>query len=337
MDQVVEQLAHSASPSPAAAGASTTTTSGSGGGAASGRSSVAAAARTDVSAPCVGLDESRAVIGSSVLGSGSFADVRSGTYRFRAQGQATDVAYKIFRGGQNLSASMRETIEKEVAVGVRLNHPCLVRMIGIIHSIQHGPCLVLELCQGGSLRAALDRARDGELSLPWKLRVQWLEQIARGMAELHSLLPSSIIHRDLKAANVLLSSADLPRAVAKVTDFGVATFVQTVRATVSGGGATGTLAWMAPETFDGKYSEKSDVFAFAVLCYEVMSRALPHAGKSAAEVSKLVMQQFKVSKALEKKGVSREEQLDEWLEENPLGARRPDLGQVHSSSLKLTR
>ena len=150
------------------------------------------------------------------------------------------------------------------------------------------------------------------------------------MGELHSLLPSSIIHRDLKAANVLLSSADLPRAVAKVTDFGVATFVQTVRATVSGGGATGTLAWMAPETFDGKYSEKSDIFAFAVLCYEVMSRALPHANKSAAEVSKLVMQQFKVSKALEKKGVSREEQLDEWLEENPLGARRPDLGQVQA-------
>ena len=111
MDQVVEHLAHSASPSPAAAGAGVTSSSGSGGGAASGRGSVAAAARTDVSAPCVGLppkqkiydvsalcvglDERRAVIGSSVLGSGSFADVRSGTYRFpgqvSGQGQASDV------------------------------------------------------------------------------------------------------------------------------------------------------------------------------------------------------------------------------------------------------
>ena len=328
MDQVVEQLAHSASPSPAAAGASTTTTSASGGGAASGRSSVAAAARTDVSAPCVGLDESRAVIGSSVLGRGSFADVRSGTYRFRAQGQATDVAYKIFRGGQNLSASMRETIEKEVAVGVRLHHPCLVRMIGIIHSIQHGPCLVLELCQGGSLRAALDRARDGELSLPWKLRVQWLEQIARGMAELHSLLPSSIIHRDLKAANVLLSSADLPRAVAKVADFGVATFVQTVWSSSSGGGRKGTLAWMAPETFDGQYSEKSDVFAFAVLTFEVLSFQLPFAGKSVPEITQLVMEKFKINRALERRGITAHEQRQDWITDNPLRDRRPDLSQA---------
>ena len=328
MDQVVEQLAHSASPSPAAAGASTTTTSASGGGAASGRSSVAAAARTDVSAPCVGLDESRAVIGSSALGSGSFADVRCGTYRFPAQEQATDVAYKIFRGGQNLSASMRETIEKEVAVGVRLHHPCLVRMIGIIHSIQHGPCLVLELCQGGSLRAALDRARDGELSLPWKLRVQWLEQIARGMAELHSLLPSSIIHRDLKAANVLLSSAELPQAVAKVADFGVATFVHSVWSNSSGGGRKGTLAWMAPETFDGQYSEKSDVFAFAVLTFEVLSFQLPFAGKSVPEITQLVMEKFKINRALERRGITAHEQRQDWITDNPLRDRRPDLSQA---------
>ena len=185
MDRVVEQLARFASPSPAVAGASTSS-SGSGGGAASGRSSVAAAARTGVSAQCVGLDESRAVIGSSVLGSGSFADVRSGTYRFPGQvsghgqasdvlsscskcakrmhqnrfpgqGQASDVAFKIFRGGQQLSESMRASIEKEVAVGMRLKHPSLVCMLGVVDSVAHGPCIVLELCEGGSLRAVLDR------------------------------------------------------------------------------------------------------------------------------------------------------------------------------------
>jgi actin-related protein len=116
MDDVVEQLAHSASPSPAAAAVRTSTTSAGSGGAAAGggenvAGSAAAAARPDVSASCgglppkqeihdvsaplVGLDERRADIGSSVLGSGSFADVRCGTYRFPGQvsghGQASDV------------------------------------------------------------------------------------------------------------------------------------------------------------------------------------------------------------------------------------------------------
>ena len=178
------------------------------------------------------------------------------------------------------------------------------------------------------MRAVLDRARDGELSLPWKLRVQWLEQIARGMAELHSLLPSSIIHRDLKAANVLLSSADLPRAVAKVADFGVAAFVETVWASSSGGGRKGTLSWNAPETFDGRYSEKSDVFAFAVLTFEVLSFQLPFAGKSVPEITQLVMEKFKINRALERRGITEQEQRQDWITDNPLRDRRPDLSQA---------
>jgi serine/threonine protein kinase len=78
------------------------------------------------------------------------------------------------------------------------------------------------LCPGGSLRQALDRAHLGGITLPWNMRAKWLMEIASGMAQMHDLLPTSIIHRDLKAANVLLSATDLDKAVAKVGDFGVA-------------------------------------------------------------------------------------------------------------------
>ena len=104
---------------------------------------------------------------------------------------------------------------------------------------------MLELA-GASLRSVLsDRAQHPDIS--WALRVRWLCQICEGLQRLHSLLPRPLIHRDLKASNVLLSSPDINTAIAKVGDFGVASFAETAASRASGGagggGATGTLAW----------------------------------------------------------------------------------------------
>ena len=116
------------------------------------------------------------------------------------------------------------------------------------------------------------------MNISWNIRGKWLMEVACGMTELHSLSPQ-IIHRDLKAANVLLSSNDLASAVAKVTDFGVAVTLETVRSSSSaGGGGAGTLQWMAPETFKGRYSQKTDVYSFAVLAFEVVTDKVPHEG-----------------------------------------------------------
>ena len=120
-------------------------------------------------------------------------------------------------------------------------------------------------------------------------------EIASGMAQMHALLPTSIIHHDLKAANVLLSATDLDKAVAKVGDFGVPMSMETIKSTQSAGGGTGTLAWIPLEAFRGQFSEKSDKFSFAVLMYEVLSVILPHAGKSTAEITELGRARFKVS------------------------------------------
>ena len=118
-------------------------------------------------------------------------------------------------------------------------------------------------------------------------------EVACGMTELHSLSPQSIIHRDLKAANVLVSSNDLPSAVAKVTDFGVAMTLETVRSSSSAGGdGAGTLQWMVPETFKNKYSQKTDVYSFTVLVFEMTTNKVPYEGLSVSAINKRGMSYF---------------------------------------------
>ena len=130
----------------------------------------------------------------------------------------------------------------------------------------------------------------------------WLLGIARGLAELHSLLPEAIVHRDIKAANILLNG---DATVTKISDFGLAESMQTTAASVaqsvavaggigSKGGMAGTLAWKAPETFAGKYSAESDVFALGVTGYEVISRQQPFAAESATAILDKVSARFKV-------------------------------------------
>ncbi len=275
----------------------------------------------------VALENSRAVISTSQIGRGGFAFVYRGTYRFVGEQTAEDVAVKIFHGGLDLTKDDAEQIKKELKLGIKLNHPNLVRLFGVLNDPTHGICLVLELCYC-SLRSVLSRAHDRSITLSWKIRVKWLREIAVGMDVLHSGQPS-IIHLDLKSANVLLSSEDLDTAVAKVADFGVSKILDKTKATTkSAKGNVGTLAWNAPEAFYGKECGKSDTYSFAMVMYETLTFSVPHAGKRDAEITKMGMQKFEVNKRFEERGISAEEQEADWLEQNPLKARRPDLDQV---------
>ena len=161
---------------------------------------------------------------------------------------------------------MCDQIEQELALGIQLNHINLVKIQSWVEVPGNGPSLVLELA-GLSVHAVLDNSERNP-SLPWTMRVKWLQDITRGIVELHALLPRSIIHRDLKAANIMLMK-DL--IVAKITDFRVAMTIDTFRSTsfAASSGVAGTMSFKAPETIDGQCSEKSDVYVFAVTGFEV--------------------------------------------------------------------
>ena len=90
------------------------------------------------------LEQGRSYVDTSrKLGSGSAGDVVGGKFRFPGQQQDTQVAFKIFRGGGNLTGVMSEKIKKEIELGMQLLHPNLVRLFGMLNHDEHGPVLVL--------------------------------------------------------------------------------------------------------------------------------------------------------------------------------------------------
>ncbi|CAI5996370.1 unnamed protein product [Closterium sp. NIES-65] len=147
------------------------------------------------------------------IGEGGFGVVYRGVLQPGPNGlgaEPTEVAIKRMR-----EASDRYTEEflKEVIVLGRLSHPHLVRL--------HGYCmerdealLVYEFMTGGCLHRALSDSASGELFFSWNMRLKVAVQVAEALAYMHGL---NFIHRDLKAANVLLS----PDYDAKLTDFGM--------------------------------------------------------------------------------------------------------------------
>lgn len=273
----------------------------------------------------------------AVLGSGSFATVIGGTYAFPVHG-ATPVAIKVFHGtagghvGTGEAAALTELM---TSTRVSVN-PHLVQMYGAARLPGHGLCLVMERIAGQSLRIVLDTQA---VALPWDLRIRWLFEIAQGMQAMHEHKPTPVLHRDLKASNVLLDSANVGVAHAKIADFGVAKAVDTLVVDTYSRGAS---EWSAPEALDGQLSFPIDVYSYGVLTFEVLSRLAPYSNISSSEKLKIAMLQINCAKfkynedTFEYMGVDEETQRAQWerLREGTLAKRRPDLTLLNKDSPK---
>jgi len=118
---------------------------------------------------------------------------------------------------------------------------------------------VQEFCPHGTLSQYLTK---NHATVSWKKKIELLQEIAAGVLYLHS---NSIIHRDLKAANVLVD-ADCH---AKLSDFGISKRMASASNQTA---YVGTSNYMAPEVTLGKaYDTQADVFSFGVLMYEVLT------------------------------------------------------------------
>ncbi|KAH7660846.1 S-receptor-like serine/threonine-protein kinase protein [Dioscorea alata] len=195
---------------------------------------------------------------TNILGKGGFGLVYKGKL---AEGR--DIAVK--RLSRNSTQGIDE-FENEVTFIAKLQHRNLVRLLGYCIKGDE-KILVYEYMPNGSLDAFLFDKEKGD-HLDWQTRFHIIEGIARGLLYLHQDSRLRIIHRDLKASNILLDIEMNP----KISDFGLARNFGDRETMIKTRKVVGTYGYMAPEyALDGVFSMKSDVFSFGVLILEIIS------------------------------------------------------------------
>ncbi|XP_062206874.1 proline-rich receptor-like protein kinase PERK1 isoform X3 [Phragmites australis] len=195
----------------------------------------------------------------NLLGQGGFGHV----YRGTVGGQ--EVAIKKLRAG---SGQGDREFRAEVEIISRVHHKNLVSLVGYcIHGEQR--LLVYEYVPNKTLEFHLHGS--GRPTLDWPRRWKVAVGSAKGLAYLHEDCHPKIIHRDIKAANILLDYNYEP----KVADFGLAKY-QGAETTAISTRVMGTFGYLAPEyAATGKVTDRSDVFSFGVMLLELITGRKP--------------------------------------------------------------
>ncbi|KAK1408772.1 hypothetical protein QVD17_40811 [Tagetes erecta] len=192
------------------------------------------------------------------LGQGGFGVVYKGKL-----GDGREIAVK------RLSKDSRQgdiEFKNEVLLVAKLQHRNLVKLYGF--SLEGSErLLIYEFLQNGSLdKFIFDPTK--RLLLNWQKRFTIIKGIAKGLLYLHEDSRLKIIHRDLKASNILLDTEMNP----KIADFGIVRLFNHEETQGNTGRIVGTYGYMAPEyARHGHFSAKSDVYSFGVLVLEIVT------------------------------------------------------------------
>ncbi|KFK28893.1 hypothetical protein AALP_AA7G061900 [Arabis alpina] len=192
------------------------------------------------------------------LGKGGFGEVYKGMLM-----NGTEIAVKRL---SKTSGQGEVEFRNEVIVVAKLQHINLVRLLGF--SLQgEEKLLIYEFVPNQSLDYFLIDPKK-RVQLDWTLRRNIIGGITRGILYLHQDSRLKIIHRDLKASNILLDANMNP----KIADFGMARIFGMDQTVANTARVVGTFGYMSPEyVTHGQFSMKSDVYSFGVLILEIIS------------------------------------------------------------------
>ncbi|XP_022845863.1 cysteine-rich receptor-like protein kinase 10 isoform X2 [Olea europaea var. sylvestris] len=190
------------------------------------------------------------------IGEGGFGSVYKGTFL-----NGREIAVKRLSKSSGQGA---KEFKNEVVLIAKLRHRNLVRLLGFCLEGEE-KILVYEYVPNKSLDYFLFEKRQ---MLDWSKRYKIIRGIARGLVYLHEDSPVRIIHRDLKASNILLDGNMNP----KISDFGMARIFDVDQSQGNTSRIVGTYGYMSPEyAMYGNFSVKSDVFSFGILILEIIS------------------------------------------------------------------
>ncbi|XP_027070848.1 receptor-like serine/threonine-protein kinase SD1-7 [Coffea arabica] len=209
----------------------------------------------------------------------SFDDIKAATNDFSnenklGQGGYGPVYKAILLNGREvavkrLSATSKQGIEEfknEVLLTARLQHVNLVSVLGFCIEREE-KMLVYEYMPNKSLDFYIYDPINRS-SLNWEQRAQIIEGVTQGLLYLQEYSRLTVIHRDLKASNILLDDQMKP----KISDFGIAKIFQKDKVEANTDRVVGTYGYVPPEYVrEGIYSTKSDVFSFGVLLLQIIS------------------------------------------------------------------
>jgi len=206
----------------------------------------------------------------SIIGKGGMGEV----YKVRDLDLEETVALKMLRIRSGISETERARFLREIKVARKISHPNVIRVYDL-GSFKDITFLTMEFIDGPTLSEWVKESFKKNISL--KERVQILYKIAKGLEAAHFL---GVIHRDLKPQNVLLTKESEP----KIVDFGIAYTEEGTDLTLEGR-FVGSPKYVSPEQIEGKPLDgKSDIYAFGLLSYFVLSGKEVFTGQTTQEI-----------------------------------------------------